>query len=57
MMPQVIAQVIKDHIPMLIYSLGYTIAETCQILGIKKTMVYDTLGYYKHYGTSTSPHA
>jgi hypothetical protein len=52
-MPRVIAQAIKDHIPVLVHSLGYTVAETCQILGIKKTTVYDTLGYYEHYGTST----
>ena len=56
-MPRVIAQAIKDRIPVLIHSLGYTVAETCQILGIKKTTVYDTLGYYEHYGTSTNPHA
>lgn len=56
-MPWVIAQAIKDRIPVLIHSLGYTVAETCQILGIKKTNVYNTLGYYEHYGMSTNPHA
>ena len=56
-MPRVIAQAIKDRIPMLISSLGYTVLETCQILGIKKTTIYDTLGYYEHYGTSINPHA
>jgi transposase len=56
-MPRVIAQAIKDRIPVLIFSLGYTVLETCQILGIKKTTVYDTLGYYERYGTSANPHA
>jgi hypothetical protein len=52
-MPQVITQAIKDCIPVLIFRIGYTVLETCQILGIKKTTVYNTLGHYERYGTLT----
>jgi transposase len=50
-------QAIRDHIPVLIYNLGYSVVQTCQILDIKKTTVYDTLRYYEDYGVATNPHA
>ena len=56
-MTRATSQAIKDRIPVLIYTLGYSVLQTCQVLGIKKTTVYDTLHYYDNYGISTNPHA
>ena len=50
-------QAIRDRIPVLIYNLGYSVVQTCEILGIKKTTVYDTLRYYEDYGVATNLHA
>ena len=50
-------QSIRACIPVLIYNLRYSVAQTCQIIGIKKTTVYNTLCYYKDNGIPTNLHA
>src|SRR6202040_2033122 len=39
---------LKARIPVLRYSAGYSVKEICGILGIRKSLVYQTLRYYIH---------
>ena len=41
---------LKSRVPVLRYGQHFMVKEICQILGIKKTLVYQTLQYYNRYG-------
>ena len=40
----------------MLYHDGHSIKEICGILGIKKSLVYKTLDFYRHYGVIYNPH-
>lgn len=50
-----ISRDLKARIPVL-KGLGYCVKDICLLLGIKKTLVYDVLGYQHQYGTPYKPH-
>lgn len=50
-------QSIKDRIPELFYVHKLHPTKITKYLNIKKTCVYDTLRYHRHYGTTFNPHA
>jgi transposase len=45
----------KFHIPVL-FQEGHSINEICSLLGVKKSLVYKTLRFYKNFGTIHNPH-
>jgi transposase len=45
----------KAHIPALFQD-GYTVREICHLLGVKKSLVYNTLDLYNRYGIVYNPH-
>jgi transposase len=48
---------LKARIPYLAYVEGFKIKEIGQLLGVKKSMVYQTLNYYRNYGVTYNPKA
>lgn len=48
---------VKDRIPYLRYVEGFNIKEIGRILGVKKSMVYQTLKYHLNYGVTYNPTA
>ena len=48
---------LKARIPILRYSAGYSAKEICGILGIRKSLVYQTLQYYAVHGVCYNPNA
>lgn len=55
-MPQrYVSQDLKARIPVLFYDQGYSAKEICGILGIKKSLVYQALAYFKAYGVAHNP--
>lgn len=52
-----ISQDLKARIPVLFHDQGYTVKEICEILGIKKSLVYQALTYFKAYGVAHNPFA
>ena len=48
---------LKARIPSLHYSAGYSAKEICGILGIRKSLVYQTLQYYAVHGVCYNPNA
>jgi transposase len=48
---------LKARIPVLFYELGMKPAKICKVLGIKKSLVYDTLAYHRAYGVPYNPYA
>ena len=48
---------LKARIPSLFHQQGFKIKEICAILGVKKTVVYQTLSYARAYGVPYNPHA
>ena len=42
---------LKDRIPILHYKHGYKVSEICGVLGVRKSLVYQTLAYHRLYGT------
>jgi transposase len=56
-MPQrYISQDLKARIPILFYEQDFTAKEICKILGIKKSLVYSSLAYFRVYGITHNPH-
>lgn len=43
---------LKERIPHLRHVEGFTVKEIERLLGVRKTMVYECLGYYKKYGVA-----
>jgi len=48
---------LKAQILVLLFELGLSVKDICKVLGIYKTLVYQTLHYHYIYGTTTNPHA
>ena len=55
MPPHIVPNNTKVFIPTL-YRDGHSIKEICGILGIKKSLVYKTLDFYRRYGVVYNPH-
>ena len=47
---------LKARIPVL-FQKGYDVKEICDLLGVKKTLVYTTLSHHQLYGTPYNPYA
>jgi transposase len=56
MPPHTISRDLKARIPVLFYEQQFNIDRICHCLGIKKTLVYKTLQYFRVYGTPHNPH-
>lgn len=48
---------LKDRIPILFYHGHYTAKEICCLLGVKKSLVYQSLQYYCHFGCAHNIYA
>jgi transposase len=48
---------IKDRIPYLRYVEQFSVKEIGRILGVRKTLIYDTLANYQKYGVTYNPTA
>jgi transposase len=48
---------LKERIPYLRYIEGFKVKEIERILGIKKSMIYQTLNYHRNYGVAFNPMA
>ncbi|KAF8869580.1 hypothetical protein BD779DRAFT_1423736, partial [Infundibulicybe gibba] len=46
---------LKERIPYLQYTEGLKVKEMERLLGIRKSLVYQTLKYYRNYGTVYNP--
>ena len=55
-MPSALSRDLKARIPVL-SGQGYSVRRICNILGIKKTTVYQALQRYRAYGVSYNPHS
>lgn len=51
MPPHSVSNDLKARIPVLRYQQGLSVKEICQLLGIKKTLVYKTLQYHHSHGS------
>jgi len=56
-MPRVVSPDLKAWVPVLRFELGLSVKDICKVLGIRKTLVYQTLHYHFIYGTTTNSHA
>jgi transposase len=54
-MPASISGNLKARIPILRYQQGFSVKEISRLLGIHKTLIYDTLEYYRLYGKTRNP--
>ncbi|KAF7345996.1 Tc1-mariner class transposase [Mycena venus] len=52
-----ISRDLKDRIPVLFFDKNFSMQKICDVLGIKKTLVYKTLDYHTVHGTSYNPAA
>jgi transposase len=57
MPPCNISHNIKACIPIIRLEFGFSVKEICDILGIRKSLIYKTLHYQCLYGTTSNPHA
>ena len=48
---------LKARIPYLVYVEGFKVKEVGRLLGVKKSMIYQTLNYFRDYGVTYNPHA
>ena len=48
---------LKAHIPSLFFEQGFSVDQICNILGVKKSLVYKSLQYFRTYGITHNPHA
>ena len=55
-MPTTVSRDLKARIPVLFYEHGFNIKNICGLLGVKMTLVYQTLSYARTYGVSYNPH-
>ena len=57
-MPHIkVSRDLKARIPYLAYVEGFKVKEIGQILGVKKSMIYQTLNYFRDYGVTYNPYA
>jgi transposase len=54
-MPTPISGDLKARIPILQYQQGLPVKDISRLLGIRKTLIYDTLEYYRHYRMIHNP--
>jgi transposase len=52
-----ISKDLKSRIPILFHVQGYRVRDICEVLGVRKTMVYSVLRNHRLFGTTTNPHA
>ena len=57
MPPYTISCDLKARIPILFFEQDFTVDQICVILGVKKSLVYKSLQYFRAYGTAHNPHA
>jgi len=55
-MPTTVSRDLKAYILVLFYEQGFNIKNICGLLGVKKTLVYQTLSYAHTYGVSYNSH-
>jgi len=48
---------LKERIPYLAYVEGFKVKEIERLLGVKKSMIYQTLNYHRNYGVAYNPQA
>ena len=52
MLCRCVSRDLKAHIPHLIYVGGFKVKEVEHLLGVKKSMIYQTLNYFRDYGVT-----
>src|SRR6202789_4344935 len=52
-----VSREIKARIPILHYNLGYSVKEIGKVLGVKKSLIYKTLHFYRAHGLSYNPYS
>jgi transposase len=57
MPPHFISRDLKARIPVLFYEQDFTVDQICVIMGVKKSLVYKSLQYFRTYGIAHNPHA
>ncbi|KAN0131059.1 hypothetical protein V8E53_011192 [Lactarius tabidus] len=57
MPPHTISYDLKAQIPALFFEQNLTVDQICVVLGVKKSLVYKSLQYFRRYGTTHNPHA
>ena len=57
MPPHTVSQDLKARIPALFFEQEFTVDQICIILGVKKSLVYKSLHYFRTYGITHNPHA
>jgi len=57
MPPHSVSHDIKARIPILHYNLGYSVKEIEEVLGIKKSLIYNTLYFHRAHGLTYNPHS
>ena len=57
MPPYTISCDLKARIPTLFFEQNFTVDQICVLLGVKKSLVYKTLQYFRAYGTAHNPHS
>ena len=48
---------LKARIPVLFYEQHFSVDQICDIVGVKKSLVYKPLQYFRAYGIAHNPHA
>ena len=56
-MPPYISNDLKGRIPALHHKQGYSVKKICQLLNIKKTLVYETLKHHRTFSVPYDPNA
>jgi transposase len=56
-MPHKVSADMKARIPVLFCQQGFKVKEICGVLGLKKSLVYQTLRYHNLHGVPYNPHA
>jgi len=56
-MPPYISNDLKGRIPALHHEQGYSVKKICQLLNIKKTLVYETLKHHRTFSVPYDPNA
>jgi transposase len=57
MPPCTVSRDLKAQIPTLFFEQDFTVDQICIILGVKKSLVYKSLQYFRAYGTAYNPHS
>ena len=57
MPPHSVSRDIKARILILRYNLGYSVKEIGEVLGIKKSLIYNTLHLHQTHGLTYNPHS